>query len=114
MGISVAASQWDGESYDVVNRDIANARTLKAGEYECLLFERGGVDYSFNKLVYIPIKEKSIIITIYAGRAITDEDLDKVIEGMSVNEAIGEDPSKWTFVGEFVYDDSGITDDISI
>ena len=83
----------------------------KAGEYECLLFERGGVDYSFNKLVYIPIKEKSIIITIYAGRAITDEDLDKVIEGMSVNEAIGEDPSKWTFVGEFVYDDSGITDD---
>lgn len=111
MGISVAVSQWDGESYDVVNRDIENARTLKAGEYECLLFERGGVDYSFNKLVYIPIKEKSIIITIYAGRAITDEDLDKVIEGMSVNEAIGEDPSKWTFVGEFVYDDSGITDD---
>lgn len=113
MGISVAASQWDVESYDVVNRDIENARTLKAGEYECLLFERGGVDYSFNKLVYIPIKEKSIIITIYAGRAITDEDLDKVIEGMSVNEAIGEDPSKWTFVGEFVYDDSGITDDIA-
>ncbi len=112
MGISVAASQWDGKSYDVVNRDIENARTLKAGEYEYLLFERGGVDYSFNKLVYVPIKEKSIIITIYAGRAITDEELDKVIAGMAVNEDIGEDPSKWTLVGEFSYDDSDIKDDV--
>lgn len=112
MGISVAASQWDGKSYDVINRDIENARTLKAGEYEYLLFERGGVDYSFNKLVYVPIKEKSIIITIYAGRAITDEELDKVIAGMAVNEDIGEDPSKWTLVGEFSYDDSDIKDDV--
>lgn len=106
MGLSIAADKWDGKSYDVVNRDVEKSRTLSAGKYEYLLFERGGVNYSFDRLVYIPVKEHSVIITMYVGRAISETDLTKVIAGMSINEDIGDDPAKWIMVGDYVLDDS--------
>ena len=112
MGISVAASEWDGRSYDVVNRDVEKAQTLNAGDYEYQLFERGGVDYSFNRLAYIPVKEHSVIVTMYVGRSITEEDLSKVIAGMSINEEIGDDPAKWTLVEDDVQDDADVENDI--
>lgn len=111
MGISVAASEWDGKSYDVVNRDVGKAQTLKAGDYEYQLFERGGVDYSFNRLAYIPVKEHSVIVTMYVGRSITETDLSKVIAGMSINEEIGDDPAKWTLVEDDVQDDADAEND---
>ena len=110
MGLSIAADKWDGKSYDVVNRDVENSRTLSAGKYEYLLFERGGVNYSFDRLVYIPVKEHAVIITMYVGRAISETDLAKVIAGMSINEDIGDDPAKWTLVGDYILDDSYVSE----
>ena len=110
MGLSLMATEWDGKSYDVVNRDVEKSKTLSAGAYEYLLFERGGVDYSFDRLAYIPVKDHSLIVTMYVGRSITDEELNNVIAGMSINEDIGDDPSKWALVGDDILDDSGIGD----
>lgn len=114
-GISIAASRWDGGSYDVINRGIADARTMNAGEYEYLLFQRGGVDATFDREVYIPVKEHSIIITMYVGNLITDDELTNIIKGMKIEESIGADikgdVGEWIAVDYRIYDDSDAASD---
>ena len=44
MGISIAATQWNGQSNTVINRSIEDATVRQAGSYEYLLNERGGVE----------------------------------------------------------------------
>lgn len=63
MGISIAATQWNGQSNTVINRSIEDATVRQAGSYEYLLFERGGVDWGFDRVLYVPIKEESVILT---------------------------------------------------
>lgn len=111
MGITVTAIQWDGSALDIVNRDVEAAQSLNAGEYEYLLFERGGVNYSFDRLAYIPVKEKSIIVAMYIGCAITQDDLTRIVANMTINEDIGDDPARWTMVEDTVDDDAGSDDE---
>lgn len=104
--ISIAATQWDGQSYTVINRSIEDATVRQAGKYEYLLFERGGVDWTFDRVAYVPIKDKSLILTMYIGCDITEEELERVVAGIQVSDAEGDDPSKWVGVDSKFYDDN--------
>lgn len=106
MGISIAATQWNGQSNTVINRSIEDATVRQAGSYEYLLFERGGVDWGFDRVLYVPIKEESVILTVYIGCDITDEELDKIVTGINVKDAEGDDPSNWVGVDSTFYDDN--------
>lgn len=106
MGISIAATQWNGQSNTVINRSIEDATVRQAGSYEYLMFERGGVDWGFDRVLYVPIKEESVILTVYIGCDITDEELDKIVTGINVKDAEGDDPSNWVGVDSTFYDDN--------
>ena len=104
-GISVLATRWNGKAYDIQNEGIADASTCQAGEYEYLLFRRGGVNASFDKMAYIPVGDWSLVITIYVGRNITDDELTRIIASMEIKNAEGDDPIYWIEVSNDNYDD---------
>lgn len=90
----------------MINRSIEDATVRQAGSYEYLMFERGGVDWGFDRVLYVPIKEESVILTVYIGCDITDEELDKIVTGINVKDAEGDDPSNWVGVDSTFYDDN--------
>ena len=110
-GISVCASKWDGELYDIEHDDVEDAEKYQAGTYEYLLFEKGGVTASFDRIAYIPIKDKALVIEAYFGRSITDEEMTDVIAGMEINDADGDDPTYWISVDKSNYDDKDVVDE---
>ncbi len=109
-GISVCASKWNGDLYDIEHKDVADTERRQAGEYEYLVFKKGGVIASFDRIVYIPIKDKALVVEAYFGRDITDEELSKVIAGMKVKDAEGDNPLYWIGVDNNNYDEKDEVD----
>lgn len=98
-GISLILYNWDGGDFKTIDKNISEAVSHRAGAYQYLELQVGNVAADFNRHVYVPIKDKGLVVMMYVSRCISDEDITKLVAGMRITDA-GDDVSRKILVME--------------
>ena len=99
-GITVCPYEWDDDVFSFVGEKMKSSNTGKAGDYEYFILQSGDVTYEYSRHVYIPMKNKNLMIMLYIGNDIAADDLEKIIASMRVENA-SDDMTYWIEVFKY-------------
>lgn len=93
-GFSVCLFNWLDIEFKTLETGISSAKTYTSGAYQYVVLTRDDVTADFDREVFIPIKDRNIIVQMYVTKAIDLDELSEIIRGMSIVDK-GENYEHW-------------------